>query len=250
MRHRLAAASIAALVVLAAAAPAAGAWRWPVDGDVVTHFSATEAAPFAAGRHRGIGIAAGAGAGARVRSACSGRVAFAAAVGRAGVTVSIRCGALRSTYQGLAAASVRRGQHVSAGALIGVLDRAGVLRLGARRERQGTAIASYVDPLTLLHRQPPTLGPAPACRVCPGHRTRGRRQRPRHRQPVATAPGLVAEPAPSPLPRAAWLGLALLALAAPPGAVVRRRRRARPAGALASRRDGAHAAGGGGSGTI
>ena len=207
---------------------AAGAgWRWPLHGDVVVRFSAGDADPFAAGRHRGIVIAAGARA--RVRSACAGRVTFAGPVGRAGLTVSVSCGRLRATYQGLAATAVGRGDRVGAGSVIATLGEAGILRLGARRERPRSGPRRYVDPLALLRERPPAAGPL-------GRAPRGRADRPR-RDPPAAVPAPVRVPVPVParpaLPLAAWAGLALLALAAPSGALVRRQRARRASAAQA-----------------
>lgn len=233
-----------AVVACGAGSPAvatAAPWRWPVAGQVVARFSASDAEPFARGRRRGIAIAAGRGA--VVRSACSGDVAFAGPVGRAGVTVSVRCGRLRATYQGLATTSVRQGEPVATGASLGMLGRAGVLRLGARREVPRAALHRYVDPLTLLRTQLPITDPA--CGVCPGRAPRGPVDRPRPR-PLAIAPpprpvelvsrSVAPQPVTSGVPSAAvWAGIGLLALGVPPGLVIRRRRRARRAGRMLAR---------------
>lgn len=205
--------AIAALLAVGAA-PTSASWHWPVAGEVVAGFTADDEAPFAAGRHRGITIAAGSGA--VVRAACSGTVAFAGSVGSAGPTVSVVCGNLRATYQGLAAAAVDAGDHIAAGAPLASLSGDGLLRLGARREAPGRGLRRYVDPLTLLRERGPSVGPLGRA---PRRRT-ARRVPPRPRPP---APRPVVE-----TPRRAspviWAGLALVALAAPSGALVRRRR--------------------------
>src|SRR3954452_29897 len=132
-----------ALVALApGGARGRSSWSWPVRGRVVGSFSLSAADPYASGQHRGIAIAAAPGS--AVRSACSGRVAFAGSVGRAGPTLSVDCGALRATYQGLAGIAVRRDQDVRAGDAVATLGAHGVLRLGARAGRQ------YEDPAALL----------------------------------------------------------------------------------------------------
>ncbi len=225
----LRAVALVALSVLPAtcfpAAARGSSWRWPVHGRVVGAFSVSPGAPFAAGQRRGIAIVSPAGA--DVRAACGGRVAFAGAVGRAGPTLSVLCpGGLRATYEGLGRVLVARGEVVLPGARVGVLSRAGVLRLGARVEGDAGWRRRYVDPARLLGpdpRPPPSLGPAPRAREL------------RRRPPLAPRPVLVAQrgraraPAPSPVahaPLAAWIGVALLALAAP--AEVLRRRRPRP----------------------
>jgi hypothetical protein len=163
-----------ALLVLAVAAPAqAGApWRWPLRGEVVTPFRIT-ANPFAPGQHRGIDIAAAAGA--RVRSACPGRVRFAGRVPGRRRAVTVDCGGLLATYLELASTAVRRGQPIAAGALVGAVA-ASHLQLGARRAGRRMA---YVDPLTLLARDPPPpLGAAPRRTPEPPVRPRARPARP------------------------------------------------------------------------
>lgn len=214
---------IALAVLLTALAPgvARGApWRWPVRGQVVGSYSMSPDAPYAAGQRRGIAIAAPPGT--AVVSVCAGRVAFAGSVGRAGPTVSVQCGSLRATYQGLAAIEEEEGAIVLPGQTIARLGTDGVLRLGARVARN-----HYVDPATLFAAERPPLGPAPRA---PRRRTRRRPPQPTlplaapDRQPQPTPAGAPASPQPAPL--LAWLGLALLATAAPIGALRRRSRRA------------------------
>jgi murein DD-endopeptidase MepM/ murein hydrolase activator NlpD len=170
-------------------------------------------APSPAARRRGILIAAPRGT--PVRAACSGRVAFAGSVGRAGPTVSVRCGALRATYQGLAEMTVSEGRAIVAGERLGLVGGAGRLRLGAR-----LGPGRYVDPAALLGGHAPRLGPAPPA---------PRRRPPERPAPPPRRPRPLPAPAPAPrtAPLLAWLGLAVLAAALPSGALVWRSRRRR-----------------------
>src|SRR5688572_26295189 len=152
----------AALVLLLRAAPAGaaerglpGAWRWPLQGQIVHAFHYSRARPFAAGARRGVDLAGAPGA--RVGAACTGRVAFAGRVPSFGRGVTVRCGALVATHLGLGRVTARRGAVVAAGAGLGALDANGRLRLGARRaaDRFG-----YVDPQALIGNAP-AGGPSP-----------------------------------------------------------------------------------------
>lgn len=190
-------------------------WHRPVSGRIVGAFSFSPGAPYAAGRHRGIVLAAAPGT--PVASACAGTVAFAGSVGRAGPTLSVRCGKLRATYQGLSEITVGAGQTVARGAPVGRVAEDG-LRLGAR-----TAGRSYVDPAALFAAAPPGLGPAPAGI---------RRNRPRRPPRPAAAPARPAPAAPAPqparTPAPVWIALAVVLAALPTGGLLRRtgRRRA------------------------
>jgi hypothetical protein len=203
------------VVVLPGETPASpqepGRWRGPLPGArVAAPFAFDPGAPYARGARRGIDLRGRPGG--PVLAACGGTVAFAGAVPRRGRGVTLACGALRATELGLATVTVRRGARVRAGAPIGRLDRAGVLRLGARRagRRHG-----YLDPATLLAGPPPATAP-PAGRRTPPPPVARRRTVP---PPAGDAP--VRAPWP------AWAALALLtAGAAGGGATTRRRRRA------------------------
>lgn len=200
-----------------------GAWLRPVPGPVVAPFSFSVADPYEAGRRRGIVLAAAPGE--RVRAACSGRVVFAGPVGRSGPTISVQCGALRATYQGIADVGVEAGQTVRRGEPIAAA--AGPLHLGARAGQN-----RYLDPATLLAGSAPPLGPAPP----------GRARRP----PPPVLPRAVPRPrpraspsAPSPAPILAWVGLAALLVALGPLGLRLRRSSAsslRPACRTTSRR--------------
>lgn len=217
-----------AAVALLLAAPAAARtapWAWPVDGArVVQGFSFSPDDPYAAGQHRGVVLAARPGM--PVRAACGGWVVFSGEVGSAGPTMSVQCGAVRATYQGISAPAVRGGVMVARGAPLARVGSAGRLRLGARLGPN-----RYEDPLTLLPRLP-LLGPAPRPRPrTPRDHPDVPIVRPRavHRdvRPVAPAPVVSAAPRAAPAPLAAWLGAVLVALALPGGALLRRDRRRR-----------------------
>jgi peptidase M23-like protein len=151
--------------------------------------------------------------------------------------VSVGCGRLRATYQHLGAVSVRRGQVVAPGAILGSVGRSGRPRapkphvhLGAREAMSGR----YVDPLTLLGPGPraaPPLVPAPLRRV-----PHGPAPRPGPRRPVPAEPLLplapVVDPGDAPAGEPAlvvWVGLVVFGLGLPLGGVagLRRRRRSR-----------------------
>jgi murein DD-endopeptidase MepM/ murein hydrolase activator NlpD len=198
------------LVAVLSTAPGARAedgWRWPVEGRVVTHYRNGED-PYAAGQHRGIDIAAPAGA--RVRAARSGTVTFFGAIGRSGLTVSVRTsdGRFDTSYLHLAAAAVGRGDRVHAGDTIGTVGTSGRgsvaephLHLGVRAAGERHA---YRDPLTLLPPPPPPAEPRPAPRTVPA---------PAPGTPPAPLPARAAAPA---LPAPALPALAPApALAAP-----------------------------------
>jgi hypothetical protein len=220
--------AIAIAALLAALIPgvARGApWRWPVRGRIVGSFTLSPDAPYAAGQRRGIAIRASPGS--AVVSACAGRVAFAGAVGRAGPTLSVLCGALRATYQGLRAITLRHGSVVLPGEPVGVVGAAGVLHLGARVARGARGPLRYIDPARLLGDPPrrlPPLGRAPR----PGSRpSRPTEPRPGPRPLPVVIRDAGPEARPARAPAIAWLGLGLLAAVTPVGALTRRRRRQR-----------------------
>lgn len=214
-------------LLLAAPPPANGAWRRPVEGEVVRAFHHNAATPFAAGQRRGVDLAAPPGA--AVRAACTGRVAYAGAVPGFGLGVSVRCGALTATELRLGAVAVRAGTNVVAGRRIAVAGGSGSIRLGARRtsDRFG-----YVDPMALI-------GDVAAPRGLPPVGAAPRGGRPRAPAPVPPPRrwSLRARDAPAaaPVPLAVWLGLGLLAGGVGTGGLVvrARARRLRRAGPLA-----------------
>ncbi|MFE1773845.1 murein hydrolase activator EnvC family protein [Streptomyces sp. NPDC059008] len=138
------------------AAEQPGAERaWPVEGPAgirptVVRGWEPPPSPWAAG-HRGVDLASRAGA--TVRSAAPGKVAYAGAVaGRGVLTIEVsRSGRppLRTTYEPVRP-TVRKGQRVTAGQPVAVLQRgpfhcrAPCLHWGLRRGK------TYLDPLSLL----------------------------------------------------------------------------------------------------
>jgi len=236
------------LACLSGAGPAmAGGWRWPVRGAVVEAFR-TGPDPFADGQHRGIDVAA------RVRTpargACPGRVTFAGFAATAGRTVSVACGPLTASYLHLSSITVRRGERVPAGVVLGAVGRSGRPRSAVAHLHFGVRWTgrrfAYVDPLSLLREPglPPVSAlPRAAPRITPPGRPPPRPAPLRSRRspvPVRRISGPAPRASgPWALPWPAWVGLGLIAAGAPMGLVRPRRRRiqaARPAGALAPTR--------------
>ncbi|MCW2678636.1 MAG: Peptidase [Frankiales bacterium] len=147
------------LVLVGVAGPAAaddGAWVWPLPGehDVARPF-APPASTYGAG-HRGVDLPSVEGA--AVRASAAGRVTYAGLLAGRGVVV-VTHGALRTTYEPVAA-SVRVGQEVALGELVGSLSSghagcpvAACLHWGLRRGEQ------YLDPVRLVERGPVRLLP-------------------------------------------------------------------------------------------
>src|SRR5947208_1524190 len=120
----------------------AGGWMRPVDGAVVRPFDAP-ASEYAAG-HRGVDFAAAPGT--PVRAANDGVVSFAGSVaGTLHVTIA-HAGNVRTSYSFLSSVSVRAGERVARGDIVGLSGGVGpdhdgtVLHLGLRIGDR------YVDP--------------------------------------------------------------------------------------------------------
>ncbi|MEU5239256.1 murein hydrolase activator EnvC family protein [Streptomyces lydicus] len=144
---------------------------WPVDGQGQSGIRPTvlrgwepPPAPWAAG-HRGVDLSSSVGA--PVRSAAPGRVSYAGNVaGRGVLTIELsRSGRppLRTTYEPVRA-TVHKGQRVTAGQPVGVLQRGPFhcrepcLHWGLRRGK------TYLDPLSLL---PPSMRNSGPSRLLP-----------------------------------------------------------------------------------
>ena len=150
----LLAAAWACLAAAPARASDAGPWVRPVDGPVVRAFEPPRSR-YGPG-HRGVDLAAAVGA--PVLAAGAGRVSYAGLLAGRGVVVVVH-GQLRTTYEPVAA-SVRVGQAVDAGAVLGRLTAgghcsSGCLHWGLLRGEV------YLDPMQLLHRGPSRLLPVP-----------------------------------------------------------------------------------------
>lgn len=153
----LLASALAALVL----APVAGAWSWPVDGEVLKQFVFDRSHPYAGGQHRGIDVAADAGS--TVVAPASGEVSFAGTLPTNGKTVTIQTpDGYAVTLVHLGSYSVAKGTSVTEGDAVGTVGPTGIsdetvpfVYLGIRHadDPQG-----YVDPLTLL--PDPTSVPA------------------------------------------------------------------------------------------
>jgi hypothetical protein len=161
---------LAALLLAPSDALAAGDWKWPVAGEVVTQFhNGTD--PYAAGQHRGVDIAAPVGS--RVVAATAGTIAYAGVVGSSGLTVAERTadGTYELSYLHLSAVAVRRGQSVAAGDALGAVGTTGRRSIEQPHLHFGVRDAAdrhaYVDPLRFLAPPPaapesPRSAPAPA----------------------------------------------------------------------------------------
>lgn len=141
----------------------AGAWRWPLpdEPEVTRRFDPPDS-PWGGG-HRGVDLAAPPGT--TVLAAGPGVVSYAGVLAGRGVVAVRHDGGLRTTYEPLAV-TVRVGQRVSAGDVLGTLaaghlgcPRTACLHWGLLRGD------TYLDPLSLLGSGPvrllPLAGPDP-----------------------------------------------------------------------------------------
>jgi hypothetical protein len=196
--------------LLAPASPAAAAWTWPLQGEVITGYRNGDD-PYAAGQHRGIDIAAAVGT--PVVAAAGGEVRFAGVAGSSGLTVSVRTDdGFDTSYLHLGATMVRAGERLSAGQRLGVVGTSGVRSAAAPHLHFGVREAgsrhAYRDPLAFLPPlaapgpEPPAAVPAPAPAPAPpalapaprSAPTPGRLPAPRR------VPGARRVPAPRPAP--------------------------------------------------
>lgn len=134
------------LLLLVPTAPADPVGTWPVLPAQVVGGFAPPAEAWGAG-HRGVDLAGRVGQ--PVRAALPGRVAFAAPLAGRGVVV-VDHGGTRTTYEPVLA-SVRRGDLVGAGDLLGTLEQAGSHCLPAACLHWGWRRGEvYLDPLRLV----------------------------------------------------------------------------------------------------
>jgi len=136
-----------------APAHAAGHWKWPVRGDVITTYR-NGSDPYAGGQHRGVDIAAPVGRG--VSAPAGGRVTFAGTAGSSGLTVSIRTtdGRWDTSYLHLSSLSVSEGDRLEAGQRLGAVGTTG--RRSSPRShlhfgvREAGSRHAYHDPMDFL----------------------------------------------------------------------------------------------------
>lgn len=135
-------------------APAAYAWSWPVQGQVVRPFAYDEAHPYAAGQHRGVDIGAEA-VGEAVAAPAAGTVSFAGTVPTNGRTVTIETADGYSvTLTHLGSIAVARGAAIAEQQAVGTVGPSGTPEVDGPYVHLGIRLTAdpngYVDPLGLL----------------------------------------------------------------------------------------------------
>src|SRR6476469_1021208 len=114
---------LAFLLLALVAAPAAGAWSWPVGGAVLRPFVLGDD-PYAGGQHRGIDVAAAPGE--SVSAPAAGDVSFAGTVPTGGRTVTIRTAdGYAVTLLHLGSIAVAAGEGVAEGTPVGAAGTSG-----------------------------------------------------------------------------------------------------------------------------
>jgi len=103
----------------ATAGEVAPSFRWPAQGEVACPFRLS-LGPYGAGGHAGIDIALARGS--EVRASAPGMVGFAGGTPLGACVSVIHQGGFKTTYVSLGAVSVRRGQEVEAGQMVGMSD--------------------------------------------------------------------------------------------------------------------------------
>jgi murein DD-endopeptidase MepM/ murein hydrolase activator NlpD len=130
------------LVLLAtlAAAPAAHAWIWPVEGTVLRPFSLGPS-PYEAGQHRGVDI--GAAVGDTVLAPVAGTISFVGSIPGGGHAVTIQTpDGYAVTLLQLGSTSVLRGSVVSEGTAVGVVGESADAVTSAPHVHLGVRVAS------------------------------------------------------------------------------------------------------------
>ncbi len=148
LRGVVIAGACAGLVEVSAAPAGAETWGWPLPGrPIVVRGFTPPTTTYGAG-HRGIDLAGHPGA--PVLAAGVGVIGYAGVLAGRGVVTVLHAGGLRTTYEPVAA-SVRSGEHVGLGQVIGTLagghpgcQLAACLHWGLLRGE------TYLDPLALL----------------------------------------------------------------------------------------------------
>jgi hypothetical protein len=149
-------------MVFLAWTPAAYAWSWPVQGQVLRPFAFDEAHPYAAGQHRGVDIGADS-AGETVVAPAAGTISFAGTVPTNGQSATIQTADGYSvTLTHLGSIGVAKGATVDEGDAIGTVGPSGTPEVDGPYVHLGIRVTAdpngYVDPLGLL---PPAPAAAP-----------------------------------------------------------------------------------------
>ncbi|HEU5242848.1 MAG TPA: M23 family metallopeptidase [Gaiellaceae bacterium] len=147
------------MCVFLAWTPAAYAWSWPVQGQVLRPFDYDESHPYAAGQHRGVDIEADS-AGEVVAAPAAGTISFAGTVPTNGRSVTIETADGYSvTLTHLGSIGIVKGATVAEAGPIGTVGPSGTPELDGPYVHLGIRATAdpngYVDPLGLL---PPAAG--------------------------------------------------------------------------------------------
>jgi len=206
---------LAALAATLAAAPAAHAWIWPVEGAVLRPFSLGPDA-YAAGQHRGVDI--GAVVETPVLAPAAGTVSFVGSIPGGGRAVTIQTpDGYAVTLLQLGSTSVVRGSVVAEGAVVGVVGESADAVTSAPHVHLGVRVASdpdgYLDPLGLLPARGPEPVPAPPALVPEQVIV------PAPPVVASEAPVAVAEVSPAPTTPAAEASVSVAAAAEPPAVI-------------------------------
>jgi hypothetical protein len=142
------------LFVSLAWTPAAYAWSWPVQGQVLRPFAYDESHPYASGQHRGVDIGVDS-AGETVVSPAAGTISFAGTVPTNGRSVTIETADGYSvTLTHLGSIAVVKGATVAEEDPIGTVGPSGTPEVNGPYVHLGIRVTAdpngYVDPLGLL----------------------------------------------------------------------------------------------------
>src|SRR4051794_32445949 len=143
---------LAFLLLALVAAPAAGAWSWPVGGAVLRPFVLGDD-PYTGGQHRGLDIATAPGE--TVVAPAAGTVSYAGTVPTGGRTITIRTAdGYAVTLLHLGSLGVAAGEPVDEGAPVGAAAASGAPAYPTPYVYLGVRTASdpngYLDPMGFL----------------------------------------------------------------------------------------------------
>src|SRR4051794_33172923 len=159
---------LAFLLLALVAAPAAGAWSWPVGGAVLRPFVLGDD-PYTGGQHRGLDIATAPGE--TVVAPAAGTVSYAGTVPSGGRTVTIRTAdGYAVTLLHLGSIGVREDASLAEGDAVGAVADTGAPAYATPFVYLGIRVADqpegYLDPLGFLPARtqppPPAAPPVPA----------------------------------------------------------------------------------------